>query len=120
MGVSLSFIWELVNTVQVFEFMSLLQVDFPPFVVSTMGKLTISSVDYLPIRDWIEKTITTSSLKKPWKANFAESNYSTLSYLYNASDFVFFFLLILIVFPFLFFARVICCCKKEFWKSLTG
>jgi len=77
MGVSLSFLWELVNTVQVFEFMSLLQVNFPTFVISTMRQLTISGVDYLPIRSNIKKTITHSQLRKPWIRNFKVSNYST-------------------------------------------
>ena len=52
-GTSLSYLWSIVNTIQMFEFVALVQVEVPSFVTKMINTFAISSLDVFPLEDAI-------------------------------------------------------------------
>eukprot|EP00347_Sterkiella_histriomuscorum_P016256 403353890 len=59
-GASLTFLWSLINAVQLYEFMPLAQVNTPSFVHEMISQFTISRFDFLPKKEFFESYFDTS------------------------------------------------------------
>jgi len=116
MGLSLSFLWGLINTIQMFEFFSLPQVKIPNFVVTILSEFTISQFDAVPYNELIDERVDAPDGDTVFRYNFRETDIYSRNFIYNTKEISIIFYLILL--SMLFFAtadKIFVCkrCQKE-------
>jgi len=89
MSVGMGLLWGLINMIQLFEFLALVQVTLPPFIIGVIQQFTVSQFDSVPYREMIDSLFHSSEdIKSPWEGNFDPTDYNTKSFVFNMKEFV--------------------------------
>ena len=89
------------------EFISLVQVNIPPFVIKAINRFTISYFDFIPWHKGLNNAFDIPDGETFFRKNFLDSDYFTNNFILNTKE-AFFFCMLLII-GFLLITGLLCC-----------